>query len=72
MFAHRLALAGADHELQIFLTGEATYLIRDATKKAISRWLAAPERNARQSRGQADSGLLSSGVFRGPWARKPI
>src|SRR6201993_5510451 len=34
-FAHGLALADAGHEVQIFLTGEATYLMRDATTKAI-------------------------------------
>ena len=34
-FVHGLALADAGHEVQIFLTGEATYLIRDATAKAI-------------------------------------
>lgn len=34
-FAHGLALAEAGHEVQIFLTGEATYLMRDATTKAI-------------------------------------
>jgi hypothetical protein len=35
VFAHGLALADAGHEVQIFLTGEATYLMRDATTKAI-------------------------------------
>lgn len=30
-FAHGLALADAGHEVQIFLTGEATYLMRKAT-----------------------------------------
>lgn len=34
-FVHGLALADAGHEIQIFLTGEATYLMRDATTKAI-------------------------------------
>ena len=34
-FAHGLALADAGHEVQIFLTGEATYLMRDTTTKAI-------------------------------------
>lgn len=34
-FAHGLALADAGHEVQIFLTGEATYLMRDATAKQI-------------------------------------
>ena len=34
-FVHGLALADAGHEVQIFLTGEATYLMRDATTKAI-------------------------------------
>ena len=31
VFAHGLALAEAGHEVQIFLTGEATYLMRKAT-----------------------------------------
>jgi len=30
-FVHGLALAEAGHEVQIFLTGEATYLMRKAT-----------------------------------------
>lgn len=30
-FAHGLALADAGHEVQIFLTGEATYLMRKLT-----------------------------------------
>lgn len=34
-FAHGLALADAGHNVQIFLTGEATYLMRDTTTKAI-------------------------------------
>ncbi len=35
VFAHALALADAGHEVQIFLTGEATYLMRKATANAI-------------------------------------
>ncbi len=34
-FLHGLALADAGHEVQIFLTGEATYLMRKATVNAI-------------------------------------
>ena len=34
-FAHGLALADAGHEVQIFLTGEATYLMRKATADQI-------------------------------------
>lgn len=34
-FAHGLVLAEAGHEVQIFLTGEATYLMRKATANAI-------------------------------------
>ena len=34
-FAHGLALADAGHEVQIFLTGEATYLMRRPTINAI-------------------------------------
>ena len=34
-FHHGLALADAGHEVQIFLTGEATYLMRQATADAI-------------------------------------
>jgi len=35
VFAHGLALADAGHEVQIFLTGEATYLMRKATVSQI-------------------------------------
>src|SRR2546426_8140812 len=31
VFAHALAFADAGHDVQIFLTGEATYLMRKAT-----------------------------------------
>jgi hypothetical protein len=34
-FAHALALSDAGHEVRIFLTGEATYLMRKATSAAI-------------------------------------
>lgn len=34
-FLHGLALAEAGHEVQIFLTGEATYLMRRATVDSI-------------------------------------
>ena len=34
-FLHGLALADAGHEVQIFLTGKATYLMRKATATAI-------------------------------------
>lgn len=34
-FAHGLALADAGHEVQVFLTGEATYLMRAATTAAV-------------------------------------
>jgi DsrE/DsrF-like family len=34
-FSHGLALADAGHEVQIFLTGEATYLMRKATVDAV-------------------------------------
>ncbi len=34
-FAHGLALADAGHEVQIFLLGEATYLMRKTTAAAI-------------------------------------
>ncbi len=35
VFSHGLALAEAGHDVQIFLTGEATYLMRKATATAI-------------------------------------
>jgi len=35
VFAHALALADAGHEVQIFLTGESTYLMRKATADAV-------------------------------------
>jgi hypothetical protein len=35
VFAHGLALADAGHEVRIFLTGEATYVMRQATTAAI-------------------------------------
>src|SRR5215471_2426819 len=34
-FLHGLALADAGHEVQIFLTSEATYLMREATADAV-------------------------------------
>ena len=34
-FVHGLALADAGHEVQVFLTGEATYLMRNATTAAV-------------------------------------
>lgn len=34
-FAHGLALSDAGHEVRIFLTGEATYLMRKATAAAV-------------------------------------
>ena len=35
VFSHGLALAEAGHDVQIFITGEATYLMRKATADAI-------------------------------------
>ena len=35
VFAHALAFADAGHDVQIFLTGEATYLMRRATVDAV-------------------------------------
>lgn len=35
VFSHGLVLAEAGHEVQIFLTGEATYLMRKATVDAV-------------------------------------
>jgi predicted peroxiredoxin len=35
VFAHSLALADAGHEVQIFLTADATYLMRKATSDSI-------------------------------------
>ena len=35
VFVHGLALADAGHDVRIFLTGEATYLMRKATADAI-------------------------------------
>jgi predicted peroxiredoxin len=36
VFAHSLALSDAGHEVQIFLTGDATYLMRKATSDAVT------------------------------------
>jgi sulfur relay (sulfurtransferase) complex TusBCD TusD component (DsrE family) len=36
VFAHALALADAGHEVQIFLTGDATYLMRKVTTDAVT------------------------------------
>jgi predicted peroxiredoxin len=36
VFAHSHALSDAGHEVQIFLTGDATYLMRKATSDAIT------------------------------------
>ena len=35
VFAHALAFADAGHDVQIFLTGEATYLMRKTTVDAV-------------------------------------
>ena len=35
VFAHALALSEGGHDVQIFLTGEATYLMRKATAEAV-------------------------------------
>jgi len=35
VFAHALAFADAGHDVQIFLPGEATYLMRQATADAV-------------------------------------
>jgi len=35
VFAHALALADAGHEVQIFLTADATYLMRKVTSDAV-------------------------------------
>jgi predicted peroxiredoxin len=35
VFAHALALSDAGHEVQIFLLGEATYLMRKTTADAV-------------------------------------
>ena len=35
VFSHALALSDAGHEVQIFLLGEATYLMRKATAAAV-------------------------------------
>ena len=35
VFAHALAFADAGHDVQIFLTGESTYLMRKATVDAV-------------------------------------
>jgi sulfur relay (sulfurtransferase) complex TusBCD TusD component (DsrE family) len=36
VFAHTLALSDAGHEVQIFLTADATYLMRKATSDAVT------------------------------------
>jgi predicted peroxiredoxin len=35
VFAHALALSDAGHDVQIFLTGDATYLMRKSTSDAV-------------------------------------
>jgi TRAP-type mannitol/chloroaromatic compound transport system substrate-binding protein len=35
VFAHALAFADAGHDVQVFLTGEATYLMRKMTVEAV-------------------------------------
>jgi predicted peroxiredoxin len=35
VFAHALALSDAGHEVQIFLTADSTYLMRQATSDAV-------------------------------------
>ena len=48
-FVHGLALAEAGHDVQIFLTGEATYLMRKATADAIKPVGWPPQRYPRKS-----------------------
>jgi hypothetical protein len=51
-FVHGLALGDAGHQVQIFLTCEATYLMRDVTAQGrVSGRLAAPLRIAREDHG---------------------
>jgi hypothetical protein len=64
-FAYGLALADAGHEVQIFLTGEATYLMRKVTADAIMTvgW---PPLSEMREKIMAKH-IFLRGLFPGPW-----
>jgi len=67
-FVHGLALAEAGHEVQIFLIGEATYLMRKETANAIMPVrMAAAERDYGKGRGQTHSHLFLRSLLPCPW-----
>ena len=67
-FVHGLALADAGHEVRIFLTGEATYLMRKTTADQIFPvgW-PATFRDPREGAFQTYPCLFLRGMFPGPW-----
>ena len=65
-FIHGLALAQAGHDVQIFLTGEATYTIAHHGGRNQARGVDPAERNSRKSCRQAYSDLFLRSVFPGP------
>jgi len=67
VFAHALALADAGHDVQIFLTGEATYLMRKATVDAVKPRVASAERDDGQDCRQTHPGLFLRSLLPGPW-----
>ena len=68
VFAHALAFADAGHDVQIFLTGEATYLMRKATVDAVKPigWPPLSEMMEKNC-GQTHSRLFLRGLLPGPW-----
>ncbi len=68
VFSHGLALADAGHDVQIFLTHDATYLMRKATVDAVKPigWPALSETMAK-SCSQAHPGIFLRSLLPGPW-----
>ena len=67
-FAHGLALADAGHEVQTFLTGEATYLMRKATVSQIFPVGWPPLAELQQKVvAKAHPGVFLRSLLPGPW-----
>src|SRR5579871_2749474 len=66
-FLHGLALADAGHDVQIFLTHDATYLMRSDRGDGETHRMAAPERDHGQGCGETDPRIFLRGLLPGPW-----
>ena len=73
VFSHGVALAEAGHELQIFLTHDATYLMRKATVDPVKPIGWPPKRDYGENCRQKDPGIFLRSLFPGPWGhgRRP-